>query len=323
MKNLLKISLFAFLAIGLFSCEEENDELTGNGKAGGLLEKVTSSVSYAKEDLSLVMNSQFSAYQGTKQIKSVSIYNQYTGKINVGTPTEAMAKSNNVLMRTVDFALNNQYETINFNYKYENLAAGIVFNGAPMSTTSDAALKIGDFWTLSYVANFVDGSTSHLNVPTTKITVSCGSNLAATYNLVVSITAGNGAGTNYTMPGEVVTFMSGTRYKASSIGPYNSRGLIAAGAQISGVGLVFDDLCAKESFGSIQLWKDADWSAPVDTGVTAGNAQYLGPYYNPVYQTAAQIATSKVDPVTGVITIHYNIWFAAGVRSYKNVYTPQ
>lgn len=323
MKKFLKVSLLAFLAIGLFSCEEDSDTLTGNENVGGLLEKITPSVSYAKEDLSMIMNSKFSAYQGTKQIKSVSIYNQYTGKINAGTPTEAMAKSNKVLLRTLDFALNNQYETISFDYTFAQLAAGIVFNGAPMSTTSDAALSIGDFWTLSYVAHFADGSQSHVNVPTTQIVVACGSALAGNYNLVVSITAGSGTGTNYTMPGEVLTVVGGTRYKGNSIGPYNSRGLISAGAQIAGVGLVFDDLCAKEPFGSIQLWKDPAWSAPVDTGVANGNAQGLGPYYNSVYQTAAQIATSKVDPVTGVITVHYNIWFSAGVRSYKNVYTPQ
>jgi hypothetical protein len=110
----------------------------------------------------------------------------------------------------------------------------------------------------------------------------------------------------------------GTRYKASSIGPYNDRGLISAGAQIAGVGLVFDDIC-----GELQLWKDPTWADQGDTGIPLGTAQNLGNYYNPVYQTPDLVASSTVDPITGVITIDYNIWFGAGTRTYRNVYTPQ
>ncbi len=144
----------------------------------------------------------------------------------------------------------------------------------------------------------------------------CVSDIAATYDLAVQVI---GTTTGYLLPGEVVTKVAGTesRYSGTSIGPYNSRGLVGASAQIAGVGLIFEDTC-----GNITLYKDPDWSAPVDTGVAIGQAQGLSNYYNPVYQTAAQAANSSVNEVTGVITIEYNIWFASGVRAYRGVYTP-
>lgn len=146
----------------------------------------------------------------------------------------------------------------------------------------------------------------------------CPSNLAGNYDVVVTIIAGNGLGNVYNLPGEVIAEIGNAQYAGNSIGPYNSRGLISAGAQIPGVGLIFDDIC-----NNITLYKDADWSAPVDTGVAPGQGQYLGPYYNPVYQTPALEANSSVDPITGVITIEYNIWFGSGTRTYRGVYTPQ
>ena len=145
----------------------------------------------------------------------------------------------------------------------------------------------------------------------------CPSNLQGTYNLQVTIIAGNGAGTSYSLPNEVISVIGNAQYSGTSIGPYNSRGLISANAQIP-CGLIFDDVC-----NSISLWKDADWNDQGDTGISPGQAQNLGPYYNPVYQTPDLQANSSVDPITGVITIEYNVWFSAGTRTYRGVYTPQ
>lgn len=146
----------------------------------------------------------------------------------------------------------------------------------------------------------------------------CVSSLEGMYDLVVTITAGSGTGTSYNLPDEAITKIDDAQYKGASIGPYNSRGLISSGAQINGVGLIFDDTC-----GDISLFKDPDWNFFAETGVPDGQAQYLGPYYNAVYQTSAQAANSFVNDVTGVITIEYNVWFSAGTRSYRGVYTPQ
>lgn len=145
----------------------------------------------------------------------------------------------------------------------------------------------------------------------------CVSELEGMYDLVVTITAGNGVGSVYDLPGEELSKLSDTQYSGTSIGPYNSRGLISANAQIGGVGLVFDDVC-----GSIALWQDPDWNYSAQTGVPDGTAQFLGPYYNAVYQTSAQVGNSYVTDTDGIY-IEYNIWFSAGTRSYSAIYTPQ
>lgn len=147
----------------------------------------------------------------------------------------------------------------------------------------------------------------------------CASDLAGNYDLVCTRLD---TGTIYNMPGEVFEADPSVyaRYSGNSIGPYNDRGAVSAGAQIAGVGLVFDEIC-----GKIALWQDPDWTFEAQTGVPDGTAQFLGPYYNAVYQdpTSNQFNNSTVDPVTGVVTIEYNIWFSAGTRPYRGVYTPQ
>lgn len=147
----------------------------------------------------------------------------------------------------------------------------------------------------------------------------CPSDLAGTYDLQVTIIAGSGTGNVYNLPNEEITLIGNAEYAASSIGPYNDRGLISPNAQISGVGLVFDDVC-----NSISLWKDPTWIDQGESGLSTGQAQGLGGYYNAVYQTSALAANSSVDPITGVITIEYNIVFSSSATTtYRGVYTPQ
>lgn len=145
----------------------------------------------------------------------------------------------------------------------------------------------------------------------------CPSNLQGMYDVQVSIIAGPGVGNAYNLPGEEISVIGNAQYKGTSIGPYNSRGLISASAQIN-CGLVFDDIC-----NSISLWKDSTWADQGESGLPAGEAQGLGQYYNAVWQTDDLKANSSVNPLTGVITIEYNITFASGTRTYRGVYTPQ
>lgn len=145
----------------------------------------------------------------------------------------------------------------------------------------------------------------------------CVSEIAGNYNLSVSIIAGNGVGTSYSLPGEVLTQIGTARFKGNSIGPYNSRGLISPNAQIAGIGLVIDDTC-----GNITLWQDPDWAFATETGVPNFTAQFLGNFYNAVYQNSALAANSFVNETTGVITVEYFIWFSAGTRTYRAIYTP-
>jgi len=154
MKKIFKLSLFTFLALGLFSCEEDSDTLTGNKVEGGLLENVTGAITYAQGALDTESKFCFSFcfLQGNEKIESVDVYKQYFGKINAGTPTEEMISSNKVLMQNISFPLASQHETISFDFGYSALASGIIFNGSAMSTTDDIALQIGDYWELTYVA---------------------------------------------------------------------------------------------------------------------------------------------------------------------------
>ena len=319
MKKLLKISLFSLLFLSLGCTQDDNDTLTGSETEGGYIDVITQGVTYAQgQPATDLLSSTFSLFQGNEKVEKVEVYKQFYGKVNVGTPTETSMYSNKALLKTIDMPLENQYETVSYDYNYNDLISGLTFNGAPMPA-SDVTLNIGDKWILTYVSHLTNGNV-HSNVKTTTVTIACGTYLDGMYNLQVTITAGNGSGTIYNLPGEQLTKLSngGTRYKGSSIVPYNSRGLISAGAQIAGVGLVFDDIC-----GEMQLWKDPTWADNGgDTGIPLGTAQRLGNYYNPVYQTPAQVTSSTVDPITGVITINYNIWFSAGTKSYRNVYTP-
>lgn len=319
MKKILKLSLFSLLFLSFGCTDDDNDTLTGSGTEGGLIDVVTQGVTYSQGQLPTeLLSSSISLFQGNEKVESVDVYKQFVGKVNVGTPTETTMYSNKALLKSIDMPLASQYETVTFDYSYNDLISGLTFNGSPMPA-SDLSLNIGDTWILTYVSHLTNGNV-HSNAKTTTVTIACGTYLEGMYNLVVTITAGNGAGTVYNLPNEELTKISagGTRYKASSIGPYNDRGLISAGAQIAGVGLVFDDIC-----GELQLWKDPTWADQGDTGIPLGTAQNLGNFYNPVYQTPDLVASSTVDPITGVITIDYNIWFGAGTRTYRNVYTPQ
>jgi hypothetical protein len=133
----------------------------------------------------------------------------------------------------------------------------------------------------------------------------CTSDLAGMYDLTATRIS---TGAIYPLPGEEITEIGTGQYLTSSTGPYNIRGLISAGAQLgtpSG-GFVFNEVC-----GRIALTQP-------DQGL--GN----GAYSNIVTQSPAQAALSVVNPVTGVITIYYSIWFTGNTveRPYFGVYTP-
>ena len=133
----------------------------------------------------------------------------------------------------------------------------------------------------------------------------CTSDLAGMYDLIATRIA---TGAIYDLPGEEITEIGTGQYLTSSTGPYNIRGLISAAAQLgtpSG-GFVFNEVC-----GRIALTQP-------DQGL--GN----GAYSNIVTQAPDQAALSVVNPVTGVMTIYYSIWFTGNTveRKYFGVYTP-
>lgn len=316
MKNLLKISLFSMLFLSLACSDDDNDTLTGSATEGGYIDVVTEGVTYSQgQDATELMSSSFSLFQGNEKVETVEVFKQFFGKVDVGTPDEAVVSTDKVLLTTISMPLESQYETVSYDYSYNDLISGMTFNGAPMPT-SDLGLNIGDYWVLTYVSHLTNGDV-HSNVKSTRVTIACGTYLEGNYNLVVTITAGSGTGSVFNMPGEVLTKLGGTRYQGNSIGPYNDRGLVSANAQIPNIGLIFDDICS-----DIILYQDPSWAYSASQGIPDGTAQFLANYTNAVYQVPAQLASSSVDPVTGVITIDYNIWFQSGTTSYRGVYTP-
>lgn len=181
MKNILKISLFSLLFLSL-ACTKEDNELTGNENTGGLLTNVTPAILYAQgSNPSDLMSASFTTFHGPDQIDKVDVYVQYFGKINVGTSNEQVVSSNNKLLTTLTFPFDNQTESLSFSFDFTDITDGLTFNGAPMSTSDDSVLEIGDYWRLTYVSTLSDGTTEHLNRSTTRINVACGSFLAGNY----------------------------------------------------------------------------------------------------------------------------------------------
>jgi hypothetical protein len=126
----------------------------------------------------------------------------------------------------------------------------------------------------------------------------CFSNLAGTYSLVVTRTNYDGAVTTYPALEDEITAVAGKagEYHTSWVGHYFPGGAGPLGAPAV-EGFVFADVCN-------QL------SVPL---------QQLGDYYS---NEVSGIATGNVDPETGIITLYYQITFAAGIRTYESVYTP-
>lgn len=177
MKKLLKISFAFLLVLGFASCEEDSDTLTGGAATGGFLSVETQAVSYIQGSASTdLFFADLSVFQGREKVESVSVYKQFFRQVDPAT----LEMSNKVLFTTFSFPVANQHETQQISFDYDGLIADIVFDGGALPA-DDSMLLIGDYWRLTYVAHLTDGTTMHLNVKSTKVTVSCGSFLAGNY----------------------------------------------------------------------------------------------------------------------------------------------
>jgi len=173
MKNLFKISLFAFVALGFFSCEEDSDTLTGNKNTGGLLTVQKTNIAYVVGNGNTFQyTTDLSAFQGNEKVQTIEVYKQFT---NVNEEV-----SNKVLLTTLTLPNAQQFETTNLAFTYPELIAGLTINGAALPA-SDTGLNIGDFWTLSYVTTSSDGGVTE-NATTTKVSV--GTRFAGSYRTV-------------------------------------------------------------------------------------------------------------------------------------------
>ena len=299
MKKIFKISLFLFASIAFTSCSNDtSDTLTDSQTQGGLLTVQTTNLIYAQGSAPTdAFPVTISGFQGREKIQTVDVYKQFI--------TFDGVTSEKVLMKTLTFPNVDQMETVSYTFDYNDLISGLSVNGVPLPT-DDSTLNIGDAWELTYMSN-LDNGNAHMNVQKTKVTVSCGSFLEGSYS---NSTVRTETGVVYTFAVDNVARIGDGLYRSSYIGPYYCAGQTpgTSGNTIqlpagTNAGYVFDDVC----------------------GVLGLETQNLAAAFtNEVRQSAAQKALSTVNLTTGVITIHYSIFFTGNTveRPFITTLTP-
>lgn len=299
MKKIFKLSLFLFASIAFTSCSNDtSDTLTDSQTQGGLLTVQTTNLIYAQGSAPTdAFPVTISGFQGREKIETVDVYKQFI--------TFDGVTSEKVLMKTLTFPNVDQMETVSYTFDYNELISGLSVNGVPLPT-DDSTLNIGDAWELTYMSN-LDNGNAHMNVQKTKVTVSCGSFLEGLYS---NSTLRPETGAVYTFAEDNVRKIGDGLYLSSYIGPYYCAGQTpgTSGNTIqlpagTNAGYVFDDVC----------------------GVLGLETQNLAAAFtNEVRQSAAQKALSTVNLTTGVITIHYSIFFTGNTveRPFITTLTP-
>lgn len=182
MKNIKKIALFLLIATSsLFvACEADSDTLTGGAEKGGLLDVKKLAITYVVGNgLTTPYNNDILIYQGNEKVQKIEVYKTFTTtKVVAGKTVEVT--SNEILFKTISPTAAVQTETVSYSTNYNELIAGLVVDGAPISAV-DSDLKIGDYFTLVYKSTLNNGKI-HQNFASTKISV--GTRLSGTYKVV-------------------------------------------------------------------------------------------------------------------------------------------
>lgn len=193
MKIIKYCSLALVLFIGLVSvsCEGDSDELTGNNVRGGLLELKNEAQTYVVGNgLTTNYDNLITIFQGNEKVNKIDIYVTFTtGKLGAdglilkdidGNDSIVEVTSNKLLLKTITPAATDQREQYPFSVNYNELIPGLVVNGKPV-TSADSELRIGDYFTLTYVSTLNTGNI-HQNGKSTKIAV--GTRFAGTYRVI-------------------------------------------------------------------------------------------------------------------------------------------
>jgi len=300
MKKLKLYSLALVLLAGFsfVSCSDDNnDTLSGDETVGGLINSASSAITYAlTSSPTFVHTANVSIFQGVVKTPKIEVYKQFTNLAGV--------KSENVLLKTLTFPTTEQMESTSYTFTYNELIAGLSINGVALPA-SDSDLTAGEFWTLTYVSTTSEGKT-HVNVRSTKVNVACVSDLAGNYSTSTLRPSNN---TTYTYALEVFDLVGDGQYNTTYIGNYygatQTAGTSGNTTQLDApdAGYTFTDIC-----NNMQM-----------------ETQNLGNYYtNEVRQKPSQRALSFRNPTTGVIVIHYSIWFTGNTveREFISTYTP-
>ena len=152
----------------------------------------------------------------------------------------------------------------------------------------------------------LDNGSAHMNIEKTTVTVSCGSFLEGLYS---NSTFRPDNGATYTFAQDNVRKTGDGLYLTSYIGPYYCAGQTPGSANTiqlpagTNAGYVFKDVCS-------------------ELGLETQNL--AAAFTNEVRQSAAQKALSTVDLTTGVITVHYSIFFTGNTveRPFITTLTP-
>lgn len=182
MKNIKKIALLLlFASSSLFvSCEADSDALTGGAEKGGLLDVKKLAITYVVGNgLTTPYNNDILIYQGNEKVVKIDIYKSFTTTKIVGDKVVEVT-SNEILFKTISPTATVQTETVSYSTNYNELIAGLIVDGAPISAI-DSNLKIGDYFTLVYKSTLNNGKV-HQNFASTKISV--GTRLAGIYKVI-------------------------------------------------------------------------------------------------------------------------------------------
>jgi hypothetical protein len=159
------IYLLGVLSVGLFSCNEDNnDTLTGNEDIGGYVDVVNEAIPYVVGNGNTFnYNIRLNAVQSPISIAKVEVYKQFFDETNG-------VSSQKVLMNTYNFNGTPYSENLNFTVNYDELIAGLLVGGNPLPT-ADNLLNIGDYFELSYKIT-TDSGLVRNSAETTKLAVS-------------------------------------------------------------------------------------------------------------------------------------------------------
>lgn len=159
------IYLLGVLSVGLFSCNEDNnDTLTGNEDIGGYVDVVNEAIPYVVGNGNTFnYNVRLNAVQSPIAIAQVEVYKQFFDETND-------VASQKVLMNTYTFNGTPYSENLNFTVNYDELISGLLVNGNPLPT-ADNLLNIGDYFELTYKITTVSGLVRN-SAETTKLAVS-------------------------------------------------------------------------------------------------------------------------------------------------------
>jgi hypothetical protein len=159
------IYLLGVLSVGLFSCNEDNnDTLSGNEDIGGYVDVVNEAIPYVVGNGNTFnYNVRLNAIQSPIAIAKVEVYKQFFKKGEV-------ASSAKVLLNTYNFNGTPYSENVNFTVNYNQLISGLSVSGAPLPV-ADNLLGIGDYFLLTYKITTASGLVRN-SAETTKLAVS-------------------------------------------------------------------------------------------------------------------------------------------------------